>query len=178
MTLTNHDEALLRKLSSALAENPRANTTQLAAAAGISRATFNRIFGSREHLLELIEQRAADCISEIEETARTANAEDRAVLESLVAAHFDNQEYIVFSCSEQDHLDGEYWKSYLGALDSFFARGQESGSFRIDLPAPLLTELFVSTISGLIDGQMRGRVARAGMLDAATSFFLSGSKRR
>ena len=47
------------------------------------------------------------------------------------------------------------------AIDVFFLHGQQQGVFRIDIPAPALTEIWVSILVGLVDAERRGRVARS-----------------
>jgi TetR/AcrR family transcriptional repressor of mexCD-oprJ operon len=173
-----YDDQVLEKLSAACAENPRATTAQLAQAAGMSRATFNRIFGSRERLMELLADRAARVLEGIERIARADTGDYAAAISTLAQAHFENEEFLYFACAEQGNLDGSYWQEYLDALDSFFVAGQEAGAFRVDLPAATLTELFVSAVCGLIDGQNRGRIAPSGMAGVASSFFLQGAARR
>ena len=50
---------------------------------------------------------------------------------------------------------------YDSALDAFFLRGQRAGFFRIEVGAPVLTELFLSLIYGIVDAERRGRAASA-----------------
>ena len=64
------------------------------------------------------------------------------------------------------------WDAALGA---FFLRGQQAGVFRIDLPAPVLTEILVALLLGLIDAERRGRVARAGLTEVIERAFLRGA---
>lgn len=59
-------------------------------------------------------------------------------------------------------------------MDTFFLRGQQLGVFRIDMPAPVLTEIWGSLISGLIDAERRGRVAKAGLHDLLEKTLLQG----
>ena len=49
------------------------------------------------------------------------------------------------------------------------------GVFRIDIAAPVLTEIFASLIFGLVDAERRGRVARSGMTVLIEQFFLKGA---
>lgn len=63
-------------------------------------------------------------------------------------------------------------------VDAFFLRGQQAGVFRIDVPAPALTEIWVSLLLGLVDAERRGRVARAGLAALVESLFLLGAGRR
>jgi TetR/AcrR family transcriptional repressor of mexCD-oprJ operon len=97
-----------------------------------------------------------------------------AAVSALIAAHFENQEYLVFLCQAQNILENTYWDSYLGALDGFFLNGQKAGAFQLDYPNQMLTELFLSVICGMIDAKYRGRVAASGMENKMRTFFLNG----
>jgi TetR/AcrR family transcriptional repressor of mexCD-oprJ operon len=175
MSINTNEEQLLKKLAAAMSADPRGNTGALAEAAGISRATFNRFCGSREHLMEMIAERAEASLREIIQMAQDEVTEYPAMLSALAEAHFSNQEYLVFSCSAQSSLDNDYWESYLHALDDFFLGGQKAGAFKLDTPSQMLTELFVSMICGMIDAEHRGRVAASGLGNQMTAFFLNGA---
>lgn len=81
-----------------------------------------------------------------------------------------------------DSLDessgGRRWLPYSDALDAFFLRGQREGLFRIDVGAAVLTEMFAALLSGMVDAERRGRVARVGMGALVTQFFLQGAAAR
>jgi TetR/AcrR family transcriptional repressor of mexCD-oprJ operon len=175
MSIGTHEEELLRKLTAALSTNPRSSTGALARAVGISRATFNRLFGSREHLMEMIVERDEKILQEIISLAQETVTDYAASLTALIDAHFQNQEYLVFVCGTQSSLENAFWEQYLGALDHFFLEGQKAGVFRVDMPHQMLTELFVSMICGMIDAQHRGRVAASGLENQMTEFFLHGT---
>jgi TetR/AcrR family transcriptional repressor of mexCD-oprJ operon len=147
----------------------------LAQAAGISRATFNRFFGSREKLMAQIAEQGEKTLQTIISLAQETVTDYAASLTALIDAHFQNQEYLVFVCGTQSSLENSFWAQYLGALDHFFLEGQKAGSFRVDIPHQMLTELFVSMICGMIDAQRRGRVAVSWLGTQMTDFFLHGT---
>lgn len=76
-----------------------------------------------------------------------------------------------------------YWKEGMeeesfesdAILDAFFLRGQQAGVFRIDVPAPALSEIWFGVLLGLVDAERRGRVARAGLANLVESVFLRGA---
>jgi TetR/AcrR family transcriptional repressor of mexCD-oprJ operon len=174
MSNDTHDEQLLKKLASAMTANPRATTQELAAAAGISRATFNRFCGTREKLMEMILGKAQQSLQAIIDLAGKEVADYQAAISSLIEAHFENQEYLVFICGVQNSLENAYWDSYLEALDVFFLNGQKAGAFQLDFSNQMLTELFLSMVCGMIDAKYRGRVAASGMENKMLAFFLNG----
>jgi TetR/AcrR family transcriptional repressor of mexCD-oprJ operon len=154
--------------------NPRATTQELAAAAGISRATFNRFCGTREKLVEMILEQAGQSFQAIIDLAGKEVTDYPAAVSDLIAAHFEHQEYLVFLCQAQNILENKYWDSYLEALDGFFLSGQKVGAFQLDYSNQMLTELFLSMICGMIDARHRGRVAASGMEHKMLAFFLNG----
>jgi TetR/AcrR family transcriptional repressor of mexCD-oprJ operon len=154
--------------------NPRGTTQDLAVAAGISRATFNRFCGTREKLVEMILGQAGASFQAIIDLAGKEVTDYQAAVSDLIAAHFENQEYLVFICQAQNILENTYWDSYLEALDGFFLRGQKAGAFQLDFSNQMLTELFLSMVCGLIDARHRGRVAASGMENKMLAFFLNG----
>jgi TetR/AcrR family transcriptional repressor of mexCD-oprJ operon len=175
MSIGTHEEELLRKLTTALSTNPRSSTGALAQTVGISRATFNRLFGSREHLMEMIVERGEETLQEIISLAQETVTDYTASLTALIDAHSQNQEYLAFVCGTQSSLENAFWEQYLGALDHFFLEGQKDGAFRVDIPYQMLAELFVSMICGMIDAQRRGRVVTSGLGFQMTEFFLHGT---
>jgi TetR/AcrR family transcriptional repressor of mexCD-oprJ operon len=174
MSNNTHDEQLLKKLAAAMTANPRATTQELAVAAGISRATFNRFCGTREKLVEMIMGQAGQSFQAIIDLAGKEVTDYPAAVSDLIAAHFENQEYLVFICQAQNILENKYWDSYLGALDGFFLSGQKAGAFQLDYPNQMMTELFLSVICGMIDASCRGRVATSGIENKMLTFFLNG----
>jgi TetR/AcrR family transcriptional repressor of mexCD-oprJ operon len=174
MSISTHDEELLKRLTISLVTNPRANTQVLAKSAGISRATFNRFCGSRENLMDMIEKQSEKSVNEIIALAQKNFDDYNVAISSLVQVHFTNQEYLIFSCTAQNSLSNSYWENYLNAIDTFFLNGQKNGAFRIDIPNSMMSELFVSMICGMIDAESRGRVASLGIENQITKFFING----
>jgi TetR/AcrR family transcriptional repressor of mexCD-oprJ operon len=176
MRTNTHDETLLKKLAAALSANPRATTQALANAAGISRATFNRFCGSRENLMEMITQQAELSLQEIIHLAKQDITDYKAALAQLLDAHFQNEEYLVFSFGSQCNLENPFWENYLSALDLFFQNGQKASIFKLNFTSQMLTELFLSVMCGMIDAKHRGRIAAAGIEAHIASFFLNGAE--
>jgi len=49
--------------------------------------------------------------------------------------------------------------------------------FRIDIAAPVLSEIFASILFGLVDAERRGRVARSGMAALIEMSFRRGASK-
>ena len=175
MSTKTQEVELLKKLTVAMTENPRATTGALAKAAGISRATLNRFCGSRENLMQMITEQAQTALNAIIQIARSTEEPAEIALHKLISAHLENQEYLVFVCGTHNTLEDEIWNGYLEAVDTFIGNGQSSGTFRTDIPAQALAELFVSMICGVIDAGRRDRFGMVNAVETVASFFLNGA---
>lgn len=177
MSTRAQEHQLLKKLTVAITENPRATTGELAQAAGISRATLNRFCGSRENLMRMIGSQAQTALDAIIRIAVSSEESADIALGKLINAHFENQEYLIFVCATHSSLDDEIWNDYLNALDTFVCRGQEAGIFRSDFSPQMLAEFLVSTICCVIDADRRGRAAIKNPTEMVLSFFLNGAEK-
>lgn len=83
--------------------------------------------------------------------------------------------FLIHYCQEDTPDCKELDQRWSIALDTFFLKGQQNGTFRIDITAPALGELWMSIIIGFIDAERRGRVARANLNALIISCFLNGS---
>ncbi|TBU77151.1 TetR/AcrR family transcriptional regulator [Phytopseudomonas daroniae] len=175
------EEKLLKALAVAIVEHPRGTFKEIAQAAGVSKATLNRFCGTRDNLIEMLFDYGSVVMNQIIADADLQEAPPQEALQRLVDGHLAHRELLVFLIFQwrPDSLDacGEdaRWLPYTNALDQFFLRGQRENVFRIDIGAPVLTELFASLLFGLVDGERRGRVARAGMGTSLMQFFMRGA---
>jgi TetR/AcrR family transcriptional regulator, mexCD-oprJ operon repressor len=184
MAQAANTDRLLKALAAALVERPRASLKELAQAAGVSKATLHRFCGTREQLMLMLERHGCEVMEDVLADADLTQAEPLAALRRLIGGHLRHRELLVFLMFQYrpDSLepgpDGNAWTPYGDALDAFFLRGQKSGCFRIDIPAQVLTELFVSLIYGMVDAERRGRAASFQSAAVLEQFFLEGAGRR
>lgn len=184
MDLPAADEKLLKALAIAIVDHPRATFKELAQAAGISKATLNRFCGTRDNLIEILLNHGSVVMNRIIDDARLDQQPPLEALHRLIDDHLTHRELLAFIAFEwrPDSLDLDVscsrWVPYTDALDAFFLRGQKEDVFRIDVAAPVLTEIFASLIFGLVDAERRGRVARSGMALLIEQFFLGGAANR
>src|SRR5262245_40854942 len=141
-----HDRAAAAILDAAahvLADHANASLAEVAAAAGVSRATLYRYYPNREALLEAL---AAAAVAEA--AARLADAAlDRApveqaierILRALVAV---GDRYAVLLRERVDHDEAEAERVLGEPIRAVFARGIETGVLRNDLPEEVLMEFF------------------------------------
>ncbi len=181
MTASPPNDRLLKSLAVVFVEHPRATLKQLADAAGTSKATLHRLCGTRDNLLEMLVEHALSALNQVIDDSKLDHDDYLAALKRLITGHLAHRELLVFlmfeyrpdSCSPK--AEGNSWRYYEEALDEFFLRGQRAGMFRIDITAPMLTEIFSSTLFGIVDAERRGRAANAGSPAVFEQFFLHGS---
>lgn len=169
------DEQLLKNLAIAIIENPRSTIKELAESIGISKATLHRFCGTRDNLEKMLIERARLSLDEIISIAKNDYSDYLEGFHLLVNAHYKNKEFLRFTKGFQLSMDEEYWNSYIEALDYFFLNGQKKGVFKIDFNVSFLTELFIATVCGMVDGEKSGRLAASGLTDAIERFYLFGA---
>ncbi|MCY1291145.1 hypothetical protein D9M70_403220 [compost metagenome] len=181
MPLTANDERLLKALAVAIVDRPRATLKELAESAGVSKATLHRFCGTRDNLVERLEQHGETVLNQIIEAADLERAEPLDALRRLIGEHLKHREVLVFLMFQYrpDFLspegDGARWQSYIHALDAFFLRGQQEGVFRIDITAAVFAELFTMLIYGMVDAERRGRAASSNSASVLEQMFLHGA---
>ena len=181
MTQPLPDDRLLKALAVAFVDRPRATLKELAEAAGISKATLHRLCGTRDNLVEMLMAHGLTVLNQVIQRTDLDNAEPLTALKRLIQEHLAHRELLMFLMFQYrpDSLDpaneGAKWIPYDSALDAFFLRGQRAGLFRIEVGAPVLTELFLSLIYGIVDAERRGRAASASSAGIIEQFFLQGA---
>lgn len=172
------DDRLFRALAIAIVEHPRGTLKDLAEASGISKATLHRYCGTRENLHTLVNQHATQSLSQILDNPAIQDADPLTVLRQLISDHLQQREFLlflIFQCRPDTYLEDLNWQHFNSTLDAFFLRGQQCGVFRIDIAAPVLTELFTASICSMVDAERRGRAAASDSARVLEQFFLRGA---
>lgn len=172
----SEDARLMAALAQAMVETPRATLQDLAKAVGVSKATLYRFCRTREQLLERLVSYSKEKVGECISAAQLEVGTPLEALRRLNAHNLEHKELVAFLMYywKDGTQDPDVEASWEVLLDNFFLRGQESGVFRIDLSAAVLTELWVTTLLGLVDAERRGRIARAGLPALLEKAFLHG----
>lgn len=175
MHLESREEEL-KKLALAFCTNPRRTAGELAAAAGISKATFYRVYGSRENLSRLLSEKAREKVSFLMELVNEEKGDTKSYLRKIIRCCCDNKEFLMLLCYgyATGSIDSWCQDTYTRQMTDFFLRGQKSGTFRVDIPASVMTELFAGAMWSLFEGECHGRVASANLPDYWEAFFLKG----
>ncbi|MBN9460894.1 MAG: TetR family transcriptional regulator [Burkholderiales bacterium] len=175
------DNRLLASLALALVDQPRANLQELARAVGVSKATLYRFCRTREQLVERLVAHATRLIGEAIQAAGLDAGPPLEALKRLTANNVEHREltaFLIYYWKPDSALEACPHIDWEAALDAFFLRGQQEGVFRIDVPAPALTEIWVSILLGLVEAERRGRIARAGLPALVERAFLEGAATR
>jgi TetR/AcrR family transcriptional repressor of mexCD-oprJ operon len=175
---TENDNKILAALALALVNRPTATLQELAKAIGISKATLYRFCHTREQLVARLMNHGADLLLQAVQTAELDTTPPVEALKRLIANHMAHRElaaFLMYYWRPDTMLEPCADAEWHAALDAFFLRGQQNGAFRIDIPAPALSEIFGSIIMALVDAEHRGRVARSGLAALAERAFLHGA---
>jgi TetR/AcrR family transcriptional regulator, mexCD-oprJ operon repressor len=167
-------EAILEAAAKVLAaEGDQASMLDIAAAAGVGRATVYRYFPSRQALLDELAgvavERAREGLSAAGlDTVPAPEAVSRAV-RALVAVG----EYFVVLERERVRPDPSKLEEQVGApLLTMIERGQAAGEIRSDVPASWLTEALLGLVVSIL---LAPRLLGAeDTIAAITSLFLNG----
>lgn len=160
------NDKLMAALALALVEKPRGSLLELARAAGISKATLYRFSRTREQLIERLMRHSDHAFNAAIARADLQTGAPAEALRRLIVLNLEHRELLLFVMhylkdAGTNWEAGCYWET---ELDRFFLRGQQEGVFRIDVPAAAMTEIWCSVITGLVDAEQRGRIARGGLV--------------
>ena len=178
------DDKLGNALALAVARHPRANLQQLAALAGISKATLYRIAPTREAVVALLATRASSHMRGALEKARLDEAPFAAALQRLTAGVMQGKEwYLFWSASlwsdlhdaKNDEVTGYTPSFYSAALEAYFLNGQKAGVFRVDMSAKWLAKAYDFLLYAAAESAQKGEIATVGIPAMVDQLFLSGA---
>ncbi|MGY1751959.1 TetR/AcrR family transcriptional regulator [Blastococcus sp. SYSU D01042] len=159
-------DALLAGAAQLLALRPAASMEEIAAAAGISRATLFRRFPSRAALVSALSERALTAYVDAVDRARP---EEDAPVEALgrvlgeLATLAPDHGLLVLQPLDE-HVERALLvraRTVDDRLTGLVRRGQERGDFRVDLPAEWVLTALTWLVVGAADGLRLGTVAPA-----------------
>ncbi|CAL9625007.1 hypothetical protein SUDANB145_05929 [Streptomyces sp. enrichment culture] len=180
--MTVDRDHVLRAAAALLTRKSTATMDEVARAAGISRATLHRQFAGRDALVRALEALGiAECEAALD-AARLDEGPAADAVRRTVGALEPSAALLAFLYSENQLFEGdqvdEGWTRLDRRLTALFRRGQESGEFRIDLPAVWLTEALYGLLASGAWAVVDGRVARNDYTHLVVELLLGGALRR
>ena len=168
--------AILDAAAGTLAERgEQASMADVAAAAGVARATVYRYFSSREALLEALGRLT---VEEAGDRLRAARLEEVPVPEAFqraVRALVAVGDYFVVLSRESSRPDrADFERRVASPLRGLIERAQSSGEVRHDLPASWLMESLVGIVVSVLRTQPSLGVEDT--VAGVTSLFLEGAR--
>jgi TetR/AcrR family transcriptional regulator, mexCD-oprJ operon repressor len=152
-----------------------ASMADVAAAAGVGRATVYRYFPTRQALLERLAAVAvADAGDRLAETQLERVDPVEGVVRA-VRALLEVGDYLTVLARERVRPDPlEYEKRLATPLRRLFEEGQRAGAFRDDIPSSWLTNAFVELVVGVVhSAPLSGRDDKVA---AISRLFLDGAR--
>lgn len=152
----------------------QAGMSEVAAAAGVARATVYRYFPSRQALLDELARLAVRDLADRLSDAHLDDVDVAEALERAVRALVTVGDYLVVLEQERVQPDPDTFEAAVTEpLRRLFSRGQDVGSIRSDIPPGSLTEALLGlTVAILRSGQGRGVEATTALV---SSLFLRGA---
>jgi TetR/AcrR family transcriptional repressor of mexCD-oprJ operon len=155
----------------------QASMSDVAAAAGVARATLYRYFPSRQALLDELARLAVRDAGERLASARIDEVDAEEGVRRAIRALVDVGDYFVVLARERVQPDADELEHALAApLRRLFERGAAAGEIRRDIPSSWLTNSLV----GLVVGVLRSTPAlgREDTIAAISGLFFDGVRAR
>ncbi|MDV5144469.1 helix-turn-helix domain-containing protein [Streptomyces sp. SBC-4] len=172
---------VLHSAAALLSRKATATMDEVARAAGIGRATLHRHFAGRDVLVRALEELG---IQELEAALDGACLDEGTADEAvcrLVAGMEPMAPLLSFLVTENQLFEGdqqnEGWARLDARVSDLFKRGQEEGTFRIDLTPAWLTEALYGLIGSAAWAVQDGRVAAKDFQYMIVELLLGGARR-
>ena len=158
-------------------EGEQANMNDVAAAAGVARATVYRYFPNRQALLDELARAA---LTDADGRLAAARVEEVAPLEGVartVRALVEVGDPFVLLARDRVRSEpGRFDRSVSQPLRSLFERAQAAGDLRRDVPASRLAESLIGLVVALLTSTPQ--LGKEDIIATITDLFLDGARAR
>ncbi|GAA0937616.1 helix-turn-helix domain-containing protein [Actinocorallia libanotica] len=175
-------DRVLRAAAALLSRRSTATMGEVAAAAGIGRATLHRHFAGRDALVRALEDLGIRELDAALDRAALTEGPAAEAVRRLVAEIRGSAELLAFLYSENQLFEGdelnEGWTRLENRVEALFRRGQERGEFRIDLTPAWLCAGVLGLVVSCSWSVLDGRVAEKDFTHMVVELLLGGAQRR
>jgi AcrR family transcriptional regulator len=158
-----------------LTRGEQASMTDVAAAAGVARATVYRYFPNRQSLLDELARLAVRSAAERLAAARIDEIPVADGITRAVRALVEVGDLFVVVARERLRPEFEQFERHVGGpLRALVERGQAAGDLRPDVPSAWLTDSLIGVVVGVVSSPLhRGQ---EDTIAAITSLYIDGAR--
>jgi TetR/AcrR family transcriptional regulator, mexCD-oprJ operon repressor len=158
-----------------LVRGEQASMTDVAAAAGVARATVYRYFPNRQSLLDELARSAVRSAGDRLASARIDEIPVADGITRAVRALVDVGDLFVVLARERLRPDGEQFERHVvGPLRALVERGQSSGEIRADVPSAWLAAALIGVVVNVVSSPLQH--GREDTVAAITSVYIDGAR--
>jgi TetR/AcrR family transcriptional regulator, mexCD-oprJ operon repressor len=169
--------AILESAAHLLADRD-ASMGEIAAAAGVGRATLYRHYPTREALLTALAEQALEEVATRIADAGLDRVSVPEALERLARAVVAvGDRYTILVRERVKPHDPEAKRRLVDPMRALFERGVADGTLRADLSADAQLQLFASAITGALQAGLQRELGLEHAAATVTSYFLQGARR-
>jgi AcrR family transcriptional regulator len=167
-------EAILDAALRVLRADPHAGMAEIAADAGVGRATLYRHHPTRDSLVEALRDRLRVRAQQVMQEAQLDEGDPLHALERFVAALWELRDvYAVIAPPDspaKERRAEEFWRSMIGLVE----RLQAAGAVDPELPATWALSVLQGVLRATVAEVEAGRLRRDRGIELSTRAFLSG----
>jgi TetR/AcrR family transcriptional regulator, mexCD-oprJ operon repressor len=158
-----------------LVRGEQASMTDVAAAAGVARATVYRYFPNRQSLLDELARSAVRSAGDRLASARIDEIPVADGITRAVRALVDVGDLFVVLARERLRPDGEQFERHVvGPLRALVERGQSTGEIRADVPSAWLAAALIGVVVNVVSSPVQH--GREDTVAAITSVYIDGAR--
>ena len=159
------------------ARGEQASMSDVAAAAGVARATVYRYFPNRQALLDEL---ADSAVRGAGDRLASARIDEIPVLDGIsraIRALVEVGDGFIVLAREHPHADRERFERHVGGpIRALVERGQSSGDIREDIPSTWLTDSLIGIVVNVLSSPLQR--GREDTVAAMTSVYIDGARDR